>query len=104
MLKLKADPTFTAPVVLSLPGGGTHTIKVVYKHMTRDAYNAFIAAEQKENRSDEDAIMDIASGWFEVEGEFTRENIREFCQQYHLAARAIVSTFVEQLTQYKAKN
>lgn len=103
MLKLKPNPTWTTAVAIPAPGGDV-TIKVEFKHMTRDGYQAFIKNEAELVRSDEDAIMDIAVGWFNVEGEFTKENVRELCQQYHAAPRAIVETFIRELTQFKEKN
>lgn len=105
MLKLKPDPTFTTAVKIPAPGGDI-AIKVEFKHMTRDAYTKFVKdeAETKSARSDEDAIMDIACGWSGVDAEFSRESIAELCQQYHAAPRAIVETFIRELTQYKLGN
>jgi CO dehydrogenase/acetyl-CoA synthase alpha subunit len=103
MLKLVADPSFTSAVKIPTPSGEV-AIKVEYKHMTKDAYDAFVRDEAKNPRSDEDAIMDIAKGWHGVEGEFTRENVRALCQVYHAAPRAIVETFIRELTQHKLGN
>jgi hypothetical protein len=103
MLKLKPNATFTVPVTIPAPDGD-QTIKMEFKHMTKDAYAAFVKAEKEKERSDEDAIMDIAVGWHGVEGDFNRENLREVCQQYHGAASAIVQTFIRELTQATAKN
>lgn len=103
MLKLKPNPTFTVPVVIPAPDGKV-TIKVEFKHMTKDAYQAFIKDEAKKDRSDEDAILDIAVGWSDVDGDFNRENLRELCQQYHGAATAIVETFIRELTQARLGN
>jgi hypothetical protein len=103
MLKLQANPTFTTAVVVPTPEGEVR-IKVEYKHMTKDAYTAFVKAEAEKARSDEDAIMDIAQGWTGVDGDFTRENVAKLCQQYHAAPRAIVETFIRELTQFKLGN
>lgn len=103
MLKLKANPTFTAKVEIPAPGGAA-SIKVEYKHMTKDQYNEFIEAESKVKRSDEDALMDIVVGWSGVDTEFSREAVRDLCQHYHKAATAIVSTFITELTQARAGN
>lgn len=103
MLKLIANPTFLAKVEIPAPGGAV-SIKIEFKHMTKDAYAAFLKEDAKAQRSNEDTIMEIAVGWANVEGEFTRENVAELCQQYHAAPRAIVETFVRELTQYKLGN
>jgi hypothetical protein len=103
VLKLKADPTFVTAVKIPAPTGDIQ-IKVEFKHMTRDAYRAFIEQEADKKRSDEDAIMDIACGWQEVDAQFSREAVAELCQQYHAAPRAIVETFIRELTQFKLGN
>lgn len=103
MLKLTANPTFTSKVEIPAPGGPV-SIKVEFKHMTKDAYNAFLKADAEAQRSNEDTIMEIAVGWANVDGEFNRENVAELCQQYHAAPRAIVETFVRDLTQFKSGN
>ena len=103
MLKLKPDPTFVTAVTIPAPTGDI-AIKVEYKHMTRDAYKKFIDEEAAKSRSDEDAIMDIACGWQEVDAPFSREAVNELCQQYHAAPRAIVEAFIRELTQHKSLN
>src|ERR1043165_3294652 len=103
MLKLRPDPTFVTAVKIPAPTGEI-AIKVEFKHMTKDAYLAFLKAEPEKERSDEDTIMDIAVGWIGVDAEFTRENVRELCQQYHAAPRVIVETFIRELTQNRLGN
>lgn len=103
MLKLQADPTFISPVDIPTPKG-TVTIKVEFKHRDTDEYEAFIKQEAALGRSNEDSILDLAVNWFNVEGEFTRENIAKLCKQYHQAARAICETYINELTQAKVKN
>ena len=103
MLKLTPNPTFTVPVKIPAPTGDTQ-IKVMFKHMTKDAYAAFIKQEREQARSDEEALMDIVVGWEDVDAEFNRENVRELCQQYHGAGSAIVEAFITQLTQYRRGN
>lgn len=97
MLKLKANPTFFAKVEIPAPGGAA-SLKVEYKHMTKAQYAEFIEAESKAKRGDEDALMDIMVGWANVDTEFSKEAVAELCQQYHKAATAIVTTFINELT------
>jgi hypothetical protein len=103
MLKLKANPTFTAKVEIPAPGGAA-SIKVEYKHMSKDQYAEFIEAESKTKRTDEEALMDIVVGWSGVDTEFSKDSVRELCQQYHKAASAIVTTYITELTQARAGN
>lgn len=103
MLKIQANPTFTSRVEIPTPEGPV-AIKVVFKHMDTDAFKEFIDREAKLQRSNEDAIMNIADGWSGVDGEFNRENIAKVCKQYHAAAGVIVETFITELTQAKAGN
>ncbi len=103
MLKLTPNATFKANVEVPTPEG-KQVIGMTFKHMTKDEYNAFINDEKTKTRSDEDAVLDIATGWSGVEGEFNRENIRAVCQIYHGAATAIVQTWIKELTQYKLGN
>ena len=103
MLKIQANPTFNSRVEIPTPEGPV-AIKMVFKHMDTDAYNEFIKREATLQRSNEDAIMDIAEGWSGVDGEFTRENIATVCKQYHAAAGVIVETFIKELTQARVGN
>jgi hypothetical protein len=106
MLRLKPNPTFKAPVKIPVPGGKPMEITVVYKHMPKDEYAEFIKREREMTtaRPDEDAILDIATGWEGVDSEFTAENVKELCRQYHGSAAAIVETFIAELTQFRRGN
>lgn len=103
MLKIQANPTFMSRVAIPTPEGEI-AIKVEFKHMDIDTYAEFIQKEATLNRSNEDAIMDIAAGWSGVDGEFNRDNVAKVCKQYHAAAKAIVETFIKELTQAKVEN
>lgn len=103
MLKIQPNPTFMSRVAIPTPEGEV-AIKVEFKHMDVDTFNAFIQKEATLTRSNEDAIMDIAAGWSGVDGEFTRENVAKVCKEYHAAAAAIVETFIKELTQARTGN
>lgn len=103
MLKIQANPTFTRPVSIPTPEGPV-VIKMEFKHRDTDEYKAFIEDELTRGRSNEDAIMDLAVNWFNVDGEFTAENIAKLCKQYHAAAAAICETYINELTQAKTSN
>jgi hypothetical protein len=103
MLKIQANPTFNSRVEIPTPEGPV-AIKMVFKHMDTDSYKEFIEREAELQRTNEDAIMDIAEGWHEVDGEFNRENVAKVCKQYHAAAGAIVTAFIKDLTQARVGN
>lgn len=104
MLKLTANPTFTAPVKIHQPGGQSTEIKVVFKYMGKKEYNDFIEAERSNKRTDKEAVLAIATGWEGVEGPFNEENVAKLCDVYHTAATAMIHVWIEQLTTYKAGN
>lgn len=103
MLKIQPNPTFTSRVEIPTPEGNVQ-IKVEFKHMDTDAYEAFVKSEAAKNRSNEETIGDIAVGWTGVDGDFTPENVAKVCKAYHAAAGAIVTAFITELTQAKAGN
>lgn len=103
MLKISANPTFTSRVTIPTPEGPIE-IKVTYKHRDTDELAEFLANEPAMNRSNEDAIMDLATGWANVDGEFNRENIAKVCKQYHQAAAAICEAYFKELTQARVEN
>lgn len=103
MLKIQANPTFVRPVTIPTPEGPV-VIKMEFKHRDTDEYQSFIKNDELLKRSNEDTIMDIASNWYEVDGEFSRENVAKVCKQYHAAAAAICETYIIELTQAKTGN
>lgn len=104
MLKLQAEPTFTAAVEIPSPWGAQR-IKVVFKYMDTEAYEAYVKNNaSRQNMTNEDVIMEIASGWHEVDGEFNKENIALLCKNYHQAAISIVNTWMEKNTQARLEN
>lgn len=108
-LALQAKPTFWAPVEIPAPGGAV-TIQVEFKHRTRAEWKAFLDAviergSREGGKVEEvDEVLAIASGWKDVDGEFTRENIAIFLDSYHAASHAIGSTYARELTQARLGN
>ena len=102
MLKLKPNPTFKAKVVIPTPEGEVK-VDFTFKHKTRDELQDFLFGEHPD-RTDTDAVLEIAEGWSGVDGAFGREALDEMFANYHGAARAIVKAYAEQLTQARAGN
>lgn len=104
MLKLQAEPTFTSAVEIPSPWGA-QKIKVVFKYMDTDEYDTYINNNVgRQNMTNEDVIMEIASGWYEVDGEFNKENVALLCKKYHRAAEQIVNVWMENNTQARVGN
>lgn len=104
MLKLKADPVFHATVAIPAPGGKDVKVGFEFKHMTRKALDEFLTSPEAKTRTDEDTILAIASGWRDVDAEFSRESLAEMFENYHAAPRAIVEAYLTQLTQVRLGN
>ena len=104
MLKLNPNPTFKAKVKINAPGGETHEVTFVFKHMTRAALEAFLTGKDAKSRKDEDTILAIAEDWEGVDNVFSRESLTSLFQNYHSAARSIVEAYILELTQARLGN
>lgn len=95
-LALVPNPTFTAPVEIHIPGNAKPAVtKFTFKHLAEDDYNAFITSLK--DRTQTDALLDILVGW-EVDAEFTPENLEAFVKGYLAAAAAIIGAYFDQMT------
>lgn len=99
-LKLAAEPTFKAKVSIPLPGAAPADVEFTFKHRTRDQIVEWL---EKRDTSDIDSVKDCAIGW-ELDDEFTDENIGRLCQNYLGAGYAIVTTYLTELRGARAKN
>lgn len=99
MLRLKADPTFKAPVSITAPGGVRHTVVFHFIHRTVDEFKAFIEGDEWKGRKDAENIMAIARGWEGTDGEWSLQSLDLMLQNYHGAAGVIVDTYIRELTQ-----
>lgn len=79
LLSLKPDPTFKAKVPIPRPGGEPVTVQFTFKHRTRREFAAVLA------------------GW-DLDDEFTRENVATLLEQYGGSASAIADVYVRELT------
>jgi len=105
MLKLQPNPTFRAEVGIPVPGQ-PEPVKIwcVFAHMDRDEFRAFAAPEASASRSDAQSLQRILRGWEGVDAPFSEEAVAKLCQQYHGAAFAISSVFVQELTKARLGN
>jgi len=105
MLKLQPNPTFKAKVGIPVPGEEKPAeIVCVFAHMTRDEFRDFAAPEASATRRDADSLARILRGWEDVDVPFSADAVEQLCQQYHGAAFAISSVFVQELTKARLGN
>jgi hypothetical protein len=103
-LTLTLAPTFNAVVKIPVPGKSAEPVRFTFKGRTRDDFRQFMdSLTSGEGRMDEDVIMDIASGW-ELDDPFDRPNVAQLLQTYIGAARAVIETYISELSAARAKN
>ena len=98
---LTAAPTFKADVLITVPGGKSASVEFTFKHRTREQFREFV--EGLPERDDVDVIKDIASGW-ELEEPFDAENIEKMAENYLGSTRAIIETYMRELSGARTKN
>ena len=100
-LKLKADPTFAAPVSIPLAGGGFVDVMFTFKHRTKTELDAFI--QSRKGKTDVESFMECVESW-ELEDDYTVENVTELLENYIGAALATYRVYVKQLYEAREKN
>lgn len=100
-LTLTAAPTFTAKVPVPVPGAKPVQVEFKFKGRTKDAFKEFV--ESLGDMEDADAIMAIACGW-DLEDAFTEDNVEKLVQNYLGSAKAILETYLTQLTAARLGN
>jgi len=94
-LSLTTAPTFTKSVAIPVPGRKPVPVDFTFKGRTRDAFREYL--DGAEGRDDVDMLMDTICGW-ELEDEFSRESVEQLVQNYAGSARAIIETYVREVT------
>lgn len=98
---LVPSPTFKAQVSIQIPGGRAAQIEFTFKHRSREEFKEF--SETLEGRDDVSILLDIASGW-DLDDAFEEKNLQQLVDNYLGSARAVLETYVEELTAARAKN
>lgn len=100
-LKLIANPVFKSKVGIPVAGGDPVDVVMTFKHKTKDELDEFI--KTRSGKEDAESFLEIVSGW-DLDDEFTPENVETLLQNYIGTALATYRVYVEQLVQAKAKN
>lgn len=100
-LNLTASPTFTAKVMIPVPGAKPAPVEFKFKGRTKEEFKDFL--ESMSSLEDGEAIMEIASGW-DLEDAFGEANVEKLVQNYIGSAKAILETYITQLTSARLGN
>lgn len=100
-LKLNPAPTFTATVMVPVPGEEAAPVKFTFKHRKREDMESFV--EQRAGKKDSESVLDMATGW-DLQEPFTPENVELLCDNYMGAALAVYRKYVDELVKVREGN
>lgn len=100
-LVLTASPTFKTNVLIPVPGKKPTPVEFTFKGRTKTEFKAFV--DTMRDRDDVDVILDIATGW-ELTEAFDREGVEQLCDAYIGAARAVIETYLNELSAARLGN
>lgn len=100
-LKLVANPTFKAKVLIPVAGCEPVPMEFTFKHMTKSAFEAF--GKGISGKSDSEAFMEIITAW-DFEEEFSKESVDILLENYMGAALAVFEGYKAELMKAKVKN
>lgn len=98
---LNPKPTFAAKVAIPVHGSAAVDVGFTFKHKTRAEMNDLLGDKAPSN--DVDLLLDICSGW-ELDDEFTRENVELLVENYMGAAAAILQAYIKLIAQKREGN
>jgi hypothetical protein len=104
MFKLKVDPTFKAKVAIPVAGGEPKPITFIFKHRTRSALREWSSDPEVMKKEDVDYLMDMVTGWENVDEEFSRDALHTLLENYGGASFAIRDAYLAELTQQRLGN
>lgn len=100
-IKLLAEPTFKANVAIPVPGAEPAEVGFTFKHRTADELLKWVDACK--DKKDAESIAGMVVGW-DFDDELNKKNIERLCQNYMGAAKAIFSTYFDELGGQRTKN
>lgn len=100
-IKLTADPTFTATVLIPVAGADPAPVKFTFKHQTKDASIKWL--NELEGKTDTAVVLEIAKAW-DLDDEFNAANIDRLLQNYGGSGKAIFDKYLAELSGARAKN
>lgn len=104
MFKLNPNPTFPGTATIAVPGGEAATLKLVFKHKTRDEAKAFFERAAKSDEKESALMLEVIAGWEDVDAPFSEENLALLLQNYHNAPNAIFQAYMAELSTARRGN
>lgn len=109
MIKLTPNPTFKAPVLLTVPGLAEPVqLEMTFRHMPADQANEWIRNNQEKHSSA--ALAEIIVGWDGVLDEneqpvpFSAEALDTLLRNYRPATLEIVTAWLKEMGASRLKN
>lgn len=103
MFQVTPNPTFWAPVALSIPGKAEPVeVQMQFKHMPPEEFGQFLS--DIKDKPELDCIKLILLDWKEVDGPFNEVNLKTLLANYHRASREIFAAWRTELAESKRKN
>lgn len=109
MIKLNPNPTFSAPVLLTVPGEPEPVqITMTFRHMAADKVTEWLA--NNETRPSLDALAEIITGWDGVQDEegnevsFSSDALSTLLNNYRAATPEIVVAWIREMGASRLKN
>jgi Phage tail assembly chaperone len=97
--KLQPNPTFSAPVLIPVPGGEPADIVCTFRHRSNDELKEFLASKP----DDPDFVMGMLTGW-DLDDEFGKPNVEFLLSHHQGAATAISKVYFAELQKGRLGN
>lgn len=98
MLKVKANPTFKAPVEIPRAGEAPAKITVEFRHKTDEEVDAFWQRANEEKLSNHAALCELIVGWEGVDTPFSPDALMQVLQNYQAAGQALIRAYFDELS------
>jgi hypothetical protein len=98
-LSLTPNPTFSASVLIPIPGADPVPVQFTFRHRNRQELKDWLSKE----REDVDAILEMATAW-DLAEPFERPAVELLVKNYFGSAQAAIEKYLSELTAAKRKN
>lgn len=101
-LKLNPEPTFKAKVDIPIPGARPVPVEFIFRNRNREDFAAW-AQSLTDEKPAETVVLEIAMGW-DLDDAFNEENVKTLLSNYLGSFHPILTRYMDEITQAKAKN
>lgn len=101
MFKLDPNPTFQVTVPITVPGGGSRPLAVVFRHRTKSQMNEWLKVEQGDLQMALDMIESIPD---KGDDNTLQEFLQQLLEHYPASALDLFITYRRELLESRAKN